>query len=106
MNTFVKIGKRKIWSEDPSARVIEDAFKPIIKQNSNYSDFGLAIGVRGGADIFGFDINMGAVKRISDIWYEQGYDYSTSAIYEKFNVRESKWAFHMRLNLYVRILQY
>lgn len=104
-NAFIKIGKRKIWSEDPSASVIEKGTFPIIKQNSNFSDFGIAVGLRIGSGLFGVDVNAGVVKRTSYIWHRQSYDYSTASVVEKFNETESKWVFHMRLNLYLRLFK-
>lgn len=106
MNAFVKIGKRRVWSEHETARVRNPGFHPINEQRSNFADYGLALGLKMGPPEFGIDVNMGVVRRISDIWYERGYDYSMGSQYEAHNFKRMKWAFHMRLNIYLRVLNF
>jgi len=108
LNIFIKRGQRDVWTEDST--ILYSMGKENIQfQNSNFSDYGLAMGLRlrfGSRDRFGLDYNVGAVRRVSTIWYEKGKTYSPTVPYEKFNVQEYRWALHMRLNLYFKILSF
>ncbi|NOQ75036.1 MAG: hypothetical protein GQ574_23690 [Crocinitomix sp.] len=99
-NAFVKMGQRKIWSEDPYTFVHYNVSNAVNTQESNFADYGFAIGIMGGPSEFGVDVNIGIVKSVRDIWYERGSDY------EAYNFTESDWLIHMRLNLYIRFLNF
>lgn len=106
LNPFVKIGERKVWSDNSTTYVGETDFYKISGHQSRFTDYGFALGLKGAFspdNRFGIDANIGFVKRFSNISYEKGYDFSTNQGIEKFDVNESKWLIHMRLNLYFRI---
>ena len=108
VNSFVKIGKRDVWSVD-SSLVYANGTERLLAQNSNFTDYGLAVGTRldfGVKDRFGLDANIGCVKRMSRIWYQKYETYDPLTIHEEFNTSDSKWVIHMRMNLYFRILGY
>lgn len=105
LNSFVKIGKRAVWSAD-SSLVFSHWDERLYVQNSNFTDYGLAAGMRldfGTKDRFGLDVNIGAVKRISDILYQKYETENPLTVHEEYNTSDSKWLIHMRLNLYFRI---
>jgi hypothetical protein len=101
LNAFVKIGKRKVWSESPLT-FIPGTY--VSDQKANYIDYGLAIGLKRGftsENRFGIDFNIGVSKRYSHIIYERSFlDNSTL---EKFDTFGNQWLVHARLNLYYQL---
>ncbi len=104
-NSFIKIGKREVWSDD-STLTFFDEKKELYSHSSNFTDLGLAIGIRtyfGDKQRLGLDFNLGCVKRYSQIWQQRSRSVNPIGTLEEFNVLDTTWKIHMRLNLFFRI---
>ena len=107
-NPFVKLGERKIWTNDPGTFYSGDQIFGIRNHRSDFADYGVAFGFQvdfGEQDRFGFDTNIGAVYRKSEIRYEEKFDYKNDVFVERFSGASEAWKPHMRMNLYFRILK-
>lgn len=108
LNPFVKIGQRKIWSNDPSTLYWDNDLSGIRNQQADFIDYGFALGLRydfGVNDRFGVDANIGVVYRETRIQYEERFDYENSIFVERFSGNHSYWKPHMRLNFYVKLFK-
>ena len=106
INPFVKMGRRKVWTNEPNTFYTDNDFMNIRNQRSDFTDYGLALGLNYNFtenDRIGLDVNIGAVYRELRILYEEQYDYDTEVFNERFSGNHSYWKFHMRLNLYFKL---
>lgn len=109
INPFMKLGRRKIWTNDPYTYYSDNDLSSIKDQRSDFADYGFAIGTRvdfGSNNRFGMDVNIGAVYRDVSIRYEEQYDYDSETYIERFSGKRYYWKPHMRLNLYWRFLRF
>lgn len=105
-NLFAKMGRRKIWTNDPDTFYSDNDVKAIRNQRADFTDYGFALGLRidfGVNDRFGLDANVGLVYRDTRILYEEQYDYDNAVFVERFAGNHNYWKPHMRLNLYVKL---
>ena len=106
VNPFVKMGKRKVWTNDPNTFFEDNDLSSIRNQRADFTDYGFALGLRfdfGSRDQFGLDANIGAVYRETRILYEEQFDVSSSQFVERFSGKDVYWKPHMRLNLFYRL---
>lgn len=108
LNPFVKMGRRKIWTNDPNTFYWDNDISAIRNQRADFTDYGFALGLRfdfGENDRIGLDANIGAIYRETRILYEEQYDYTNDLFIERFSGRHYQWKMHMRLNIYVRLFK-
>jgi hypothetical protein len=106
LNPFIKMGRRKIWTNDPNTLYWDNDISAIRNQRADYTDYGFALGLRfdfGENDRVGLDANIGAIYRETKIHYEEQYDYNNDIFIERFSGKHYDWKPHMRLNIYVRL---
>lgn len=105
LNPFVKVGKRKIWTNDPTVLFGEHDIPMVKNHRADFTDYGLALGLR--SDFvdrrFGFDVNIGLVYRETRVRYEKRYDFPTDTYSEHSFRKYYNWHPHMRLNFFMRI---
>lgn len=109
INPFVKIGQRKIWSDDPETYYSDNDGSAILNQGSTFFDYGFALGLHysfGKKDRIGLDLNIGTVYRETQIQYEQRFDYDNFVLVESTSGNRNQWTMHMRLNLYIKLFKF
>lgn len=108
INPFVKMGRRKIWSNDPETFYWGNDYSAVRNMRADFTDYGFALGVRydfGDEDRVGLDANIGAVYREERILYKEQYDGDISDFVESYSGKNYSWKLHMRLNIYVRLFR-
>lgn len=106
INVITKMGKRKIWTNDPETLYGDNDVSSIRKQNASFNDYGLAVGLKvkfGTSQRVGLDASIGAIYRESRIHYQEKYDYQNTAYVESFSGTSHLWKPLMRLNIFVKL---